>query len=178
MRRAVSLTRFGGAALLVCMPTFSYQYGSNPPVDYPRLLISDTQQFAADGVTPIFVFYDEEIAAMTAIQTLQWQTSMFYSEASGQNLPASPVNYLRIAAMLLDSIAANKSRLASIQMLLDVKLSPDKAAAALRDQANQYRTVDDESGAFAIIEQCNDYWSFRDRFWKQVQRQSGGGAIS
>lgn len=175
MRRAVSLIRFGGAALLVLlMPgTFSYNFGANPPIDYPRLLISDTQQFAADGTTPIYIFADEEITAIGSIQGLQWQTSMFYSEAGGRNLPASPVNYLRIAALLLDSIAANKSRLASVQQLLDVKLSPEKAAQELRATADSYRKVDDESGAFAIIEQCNDYWSFHDRFWKQVQRQSG-----
>jgi hypothetical protein len=24
-----------------------------------------------------------------------------------------------------------------------------------------------------IVEWCNDYFSYRDRFWKMVQRQSG-----
>jgi len=155
------------------MGSFSYSFGANPPIDYPRLLVSDTQQFAADGVTPIFIFYDQEITAFTNMQALQFQSSMFYSGSDGQNLPSSPVSYLRIAALMLDAIAANKSRLASVQQLLDVKLNPEKAAQELRATAAEYRKVDDESGAFAIIEQCSDYWSFKDRFWKQVQRQSG-----
>jgi len=75
--------------------------------------------------------------------------------------------------MLLDSIASNKALLAGIQQMLDVKLDASKAADALHTQADSYRQVDDESGAMAIIEQCPTYWSFRDRFWAQVQRQSG-----
>ncbi len=77
---------------------------------------------------------------------------------------------MRTAALLLDSIAANKARLSSITQLLDVKLSPEKAAESLRAQAKQYRDVDDDSMAFVIIEQCNTDWSFVQRFWNQWQR--------
>jgi hypothetical protein len=92
----------------------------------------------------------------------------------GQNIPTSPVSYLRVSALLLDSLAANKARLASIKQLLDVKLDSSDASIQLRATACEYRDVEDNSGAFMIIEQVNDEWSFRDRFWKQVQRQSGG----
>jgi hypothetical protein len=80
---------------------------------------------------------------------------------------------LRVAALLLDSLAANKGRLAGIQQMLDIKIDASKAAVALQAQAKVLRETDDNSGAFMIIEQCNDYFSFSDRFWKQVQRQSG-----
>lgn len=156
--------------------TFSYQGGANPPIDFPRLLISDTQQFAADGTTPVYVFSDQEIGAATSIELAVWQSGMFWSGRQG----VSPLNnsavvpWRRIAATLLDSLAANKAKLASVQQLLDVKLNPALAAKALQDQAAALRLADDNSGAFAIVEQVNDHWSFADRYWKTVQRQSAG----
>jgi hypothetical protein len=98
---------------------------------------------------------------------------MFYSGAQGQLIPQQPLNYLRVAATLLNALAANKSRLASIKQLLDVKLDSSDAAIQLRATAQDYLDMDDNSGAFVIIEMCNDYWSFADRFWKQVQREQG-----
>lgn len=147
--------------------SFSYNLGANPAIDYPRLLISDTQSVG-------HVFEDEEIAAATQIQALQFQSSMFYSGPGGNNLPTSPVSYLRIAALLLDALAANKARLASVKQLLDVKLDSSDAAIQLRATAAEYREVEDNAGAFMIIEQVNDVFSFRDRYWKTVQRQIGG----
>ncbi len=155
------------AALFVAM-SFTYNFGANPPIDYPRLLISDTQDLN-------HVFEDSEILAATQIQSLNFQSGMFYDYPGGRNLPQSPVSYLRIAALLLDSLAANKSRLASIKQLLDVRLDSSDAAIQLRATAQEYRETDDDMGAFAIIEQVNDSFSFRDRFWKEVQRQQGGG---
>ncbi len=150
-------------AALLCM-AFSYQFGANPPIDYPRLLISDTQDTN-------HIFEDSEILMAANIAAGVWQSSMYYSGPAGQaTLPTTPANYLRTAALLLDSIAANKARLSSITQLLDVKLSPEKAAESLRAQAKQYRDVDDDSMAFVIIEQCNTDWSFVQRFWNQWQR--------
>lgn len=156
----------GVAALILSTVamSFSYQFGSNPPIDYPRLLIMDTQDSG-------HIFEDSEITMATNICALQYQSSMLYSGAQGANLPSSPVSYLRIAALLLDSVAANKSRLASISQLLDVKLDPARAAKELRDQAKRYREVDDDAGAMMIIEQVNNDWTLRDRYWKQMQRQ-------
>jgi hypothetical protein len=152
--------------------SFSYQFGANPPIDYVRLLISDTQQFDTAG-QPIFVFQDQEILTFGAITSGVWQSSMFYSGVQGAPvLPSSPVNYLRTAALALDSLAANKSRLASIKQLLDVRLDSSDAAIQLRATAAEYRAVDDDAMAFVIIEQVCTDWSFRDRFWAQWQRNA------
>ena len=156
--------RGGWAAAFLLTMSFSYNLGANPAIDYPRLLISDTQSLN-------HVFEDEEITAFGIITSGVWQSSMFYSPPMGvATLPTSPVNYLRIAALALDSLAANKSRLASVKQLLDVKLDSSDAAIQLRATAAEYRNVDDDSMAFVIIEQCPNEWSFRDRFWAQWQR--------
>lgn len=148
--------------------SFSYQLGANPQIDIPRLLISDTQ-------STNHVFEDQEILMFYVVQQSMFQSSMQYAGTSGQNLPSNPVSYLRVAALALDSLAANKSRLASVTELLDVKLSVDKAADQLRKQAAEYRDIEDNAGAFAIIEQTPTVWAFADRYWKGVQRQQGIG---
>jgi hypothetical protein len=178
----VNLGGGGLAALLLAVSlmagTFSYGPSAspptlNPPIDYVRGLISDTVQFDANG-NQIYIFSDQEIAMFLGMQmSFGWQSTQFYSPPGGAFLPSSPSPYLRCAATMLRSIASNKARLASIQQLLDVKLDASKAAAALETQAQAYLDMDDNSGAIAIIEWCNDYFSFRDRFWKQVQRQQG-----
>lgn len=129
----------------------------------------------SDTLATNHIFEDSEIMAATAITANIWQSAQFYTPPSGVSaLPTTPVSYYRIAALLLDAIASNKARLASITQILDVKLDPSKAAKALQDQANQYREIDDNSGAFVLIEQVNDQFSFVDRFWKQIQRQTAG----
>lgn len=153
--------------------SFTYGAGSNPMIDYPRMLISDTQYADANG-TPIYVFEDSEIMAAYNIVGNVFQSSMFFSPPAGQYIPATPINYYRVAATLLDCLASNKAKLASVIQLLDVKLDPSKAAQELRNQAKEYRDADDNSGAFMIIEQVNDVFSFRDRFWSQVQRLQQG----
>lgn len=187
MRRGVFNLGGGGRAALLflavaglCM-AYDFSYGPsqspptiNPPIDYVRGLIADTVEFAADGVTPVFIFSDTEISMFTQMQAqLGWQTTQFYSPPGGQFLPSSPTPYLRVAATMLRSLAVNNAKLAIVQQMLDVKLDASKAAAALEAQAQSYLDMDDDSAAIAIIEWCNDYFSFRDRFWKQVQRQSG-----
>lgn len=154
------------------MSTFSYQFGANPPIDYPRLMISDTQQYNADG-TQAYVFADSEITAITNIVTLGYQSGMFYSPPAGANQPTYPVPYLRIAAALLDCMASNKAKLASIARILDVELDAGKAADFLMKQAQAYRDADDNSGSFMVIEQVNNDWSLLQRYWNQVQRQQG-----
>lgn len=145
----------------------TYQFGANPAIDYPRLLIGDT-----DTTKPIF--QDSEIEAVTTIVTLQYQSSMFYSQPAGANLPSSPVSYLRIAAYLLNALAGSKSRVASVTKLLDVELDPGRAAEQLREQAKEWLDIDDNAGAFMIIEQATTQWGFIQRFWNQVQRQTAG----
>ena len=147
--------------------SFTYSFTTNPLVAYVRLLISDTQ---APGI-----FSDEEIGAFYNIQASTWQTSMFFSFPAGATLPSQPVSYVRVAALALDTLAANLSRLASVTQLLDVHLAPAAASKALRDQAAEYRAIDDDAGAFAVIECCPTSWAFQDRYWKCIQRQSGIG---
>ena len=155
--------------------TFSYQGGLNPPIDYPRLMISDTNQFLPDGVTPGYVFADQEITAITNMLVLVNQSAQFYSPPISRQIPNSPVSYWRIAAALLDCMASNKAKLASITRILDVELDPSRAAKFLMAQAAEYRKLDDESGGIWIIEQVNNDWTLMDRYWKQVQRQQGVG---
>ena len=146
--------------------SFSYQYGANPPIDYPRLLVSDT-------LATNHIFEDAEITAATLMASGTFQSAQFFTPPIGTAmLPSVPVSYFRIAAILLNSIASNKARLSSITQLLDVKLDPSKAAKALLDQAKAFLEMDENSGAFAVIEQVNNNFSFYDRFWKQVQRQT------
>ncbi len=170
----LNLRRALGCAAFLLMPTFTYNYGANPAIDYPRLMASDTQQFAADGTTPVFAFYDEEIRAFTIIESSVWQSGMYFSGAAGTaTLPSNPVPWNRIAARLLDSLAANTARLAQISQILDVKLNY-QAAQEMRAQAQALRDLDDNSGAFILVEQVNNNFSFFQRYWKTVQRQSGG----
>ncbi len=154
----------GSAALLFLVMAFTYNFGANPQIDYPRLLIADT-------VDLNHIFEDSEIQAAYQIQAAQFQTGMFWSGSAGANLPSTPVSYLRVAALLLDSIACSNARLAGVMTVLGIKMDTGKAAQVLRDQAKDYRSTDDDAGAFAIIEQVNNEWSFADRFWKCIQRQ-------
>jgi hypothetical protein len=42
-------------------------------------------------------------------------------------------------------------------------------------QAAALRLAEDNSGAFAIVEQVTTSFSFIDRYWSTIQRQWGGG---
>lgn len=147
---------------------FSYHFmdGSQDQIDMPRALCSDTTDAG-------HVWEDSEITGMTRLQSLQFQSSQTYSGSAGANLPSSPVSYLRVAALMLDAMASNEAKLSATLSLLDWKGDRGKAAAALHAQAKALRDLDDESGAFAIIESCHTVWDLRDKFWKSVQRQSG-----
>lgn len=156
------------------VPIFTYSGGANPAIDYPRLLISDTQQFQADGVTPGYIFSDQEIQAAIQICFSPFQSTQFYTPPAGAFLPQGQVQpWYRIAAILLDAIASSKAKLASIKRILDVELDPSAAAKWLRAQADAYREVDDNSGAIFIIEQVNNEQTLYQRYWNQVQRQQG-----
>jgi hypothetical protein len=149
--------------------SFSYDLEGNPRIAYIRLLIADT-----DSETEIFS--DEEIAAAYVISSSVYQSSMKYPTAAAgrTTLPSSPVSYMRVAALLLDALAASKSRIAGLKKLLDVELSPDQAARVYRDQAAEYRKIDDESGAFVVIEQCTTGATFLERWYRTIQRQNSG----
>lgn len=157
--------------------TYTYDNcdGSNFPVDFVRVLIPDT-----GGNTNLpnsgFIFSDQEILAFMQINQLQgWQSSMFWSYQGGAFLPTYPSNYFRAAALALNSLAGNQARLLAIASILDVKLQGvQQVVAAIQATAQRYLDMDDNSGAFAIAEQVQTTWNFIDRYWSQVQRQSGG----
>ena len=154
--------------------TYTYDFDTAPQISYVRLLIPDTS-FIPDTDPPAMIFSDQEINAFFQIQQLSgFQSSMFFSGAQGRFLPNQPVSYYRVAGLALDTLANNKGKLGNLTKLLDVTLDWSSAAKILRDGAAAYREMDDESGALAIIEQTNTDWSFRDRWWKQFQRQASG----
>jgi len=148
--------------------SFSYDFSTNPAVANVRLLIGNTNVLKP-------VFSDEEINAFYAIQASTFQSGMLYSGTAGRTLPSGPLSVLRVAALALDSLASNRARIAAVSRMLDVTIMPGVAAKALHDQAQCWREVEDNSGALAIIEQCTTTFGFIDRWWKQMQRQSGGG---
>ena len=165
-----------GALLFLTTMSFSYNYGANPIPDYIRLMISDTVEFDAQGQR-VYAFEDQEIQAFVNIEMAVWQSSQFFSPPTGAStLPTVPIPYRRIAATALESLASNQARLQIIVKLLDVTLNPN-ASREMRAQAQALRDADDNSGALVIIEQVNDVFSFRDRYWKQVQRMTGGGFV-
>ena len=153
---------------------FTYQFGANPPIDYPRMLISDTVE--TQNGQRVYAFEDSEILAATQIENAVFSSPQFYSGPLGSvSLPANPpYPWRRIAATLLDCLAANQARIAIVSGILDVKINA-QAAASMRAQAQALRDADDNSGAIMIAEQVNNSFSFRDRYWKTVQRQSAGG---
>jgi hypothetical protein len=146
---------------------FTYDFANDPAIANVRLLISDT-----NPEQPIFD--DVEIQAAYNIQASTFQSAQFWSGPQGRNVPQLPLSYFRVAAILLDAMANNQALLAGVLKLLDVSLNTSLAAKSLREGAAEFRKVDDESGAFMIIEQTNTDWSFRDRWFKQWMRQSGG----
>lgn len=145
--------------------TYAFMDGSNEPIDTLRGLIADTTDAG-------HVWEDSELLGFVRLQAMQFQSGMGYNAPNGQNLPASPVSLLRVAALMLDATANNEARLTGLVKLLDVTLDRSKAAAMLHSQADSFRKIDDESGAFAIIEQVFTGQGMRDRFWREAQRQS------
>lgn len=159
------------------MATYTYNPDNPQPVDYVRLLIPDTQ-FIEGTDPPVMIFSDQEIAMMFQLQQGTFQSGMFFSGAQGRNLPALPLSYVRVAALALDTLANNKGKLGNVIQLLDVKLDWSKAAQVLRDGAQRYRDIDDDAGAFMIIEQTPTDWAFAQRWWNQFQRQTAGSGFS
>lgn len=157
--------------------TYTYDFDTAPAISYVRLLIPDTQ-FLPNTSPPVMIFSDQEINAFYQIQMQTWQSGMFFSGVMGRNLPALPLSYVRVAALALDTLANNKGKLGNVIKLLDVSLDWAKAAQILRDGAQNYRTVDDDAGAFAIIEQTPTDWAFAQRWWNQFQRQTAGAGFT
>lgn len=144
---------------------FTYQFcdGNNDQIDLIRAMIGDTVDVG-------HTWEDSEILGFYRIQALQAQSSMQLSFPRYDNLPTAPVSVLRVAALMLDAQANNAGKLAAAIKLLDVQIDGSKAAGIFHSQADSLRCVDDDSGAYVIIEQVKTGPDFRERFWKQVQR--------
>lgn len=160
------------------MGTFSYTPELRDPLSMVRMLIADTQEFAADGTTPAFVFSDDEIAQAFALQASLLTVHVIGGGFGGVNAfpqayPPLPVSPLRAAALLMDALASNQARLQSVTKLLDVSLSP-LTAKDMRAQADAWRKLDDESGAFLVVEQVTTTFAFRDRWFGQWARNGQG----
>ena len=157
--------------------TYTYDFTSSPAISYVRLLIPDTE-FIPNVTPPQMIFSDQEINAFFQIQQGTFQSGMFFSGVQGTNLPALPLSYVRVAALALDTLANNKGKLGSVIKLLDVQMDWKSAATILREGAKTYREVDDNAGAFMIIEQTPTDWAFAQRWWNQFQRQTAGAGFS
>ena len=159
------------------MATYTYDPDNPTNRDYVRVMIPDTQ-FIPNVSPPQMIFSDQEIQMFFNIQMGTFQSGMFFSGPTGRYLPSVPVSILRVAALALDTLANNKGKLGNVIKLLDVSLDWSKAAQVLRDGAQNYRTIDDDAGAFAIIEQTPTDWAFAQRWWNQFQRQTAGSGFS
>lgn len=139
----------------------TYQNGANPTIDYVRLLIPDTDVANA-------IFSDQEIMAAYAINTF----GVFVSPGSGGvSIPVlGTPSYRWVAATLQDVLAGNASRLGGMLQALDIKTDTRQVAADLRASAESLREIERNSGAFGIAEMCNDSFSTRQRFFKQILR--------
>jgi hypothetical protein len=161
----------GGGAAAFWFITMSFSYVPGTSVFYIRSIIPDT---LAPGI-----FSDEEITGFQQINQFTWQSSMYSSYQAGTlQLPATPSNIMRAAAIALNTLAGLGARNAVVTKLLDVQLGGAASSDALAKRAQFWLDMDDNSGAFAIYEQVNTVWAFRDRWLAMLQRQTGGGALS
>lgn len=153
-------------------PGFTYDFTTNYPVSVVRLLVSDTTNYPSP---PYPLFLDAEILAALQVTSSQglYASGMAFSGAAVSQPPVLVLSYYRAAALLLDALSANKALLSSITKLLDVSLSPDKAATQLRSTAQEYRTVAANDGSFAIAEMVVNAATARERLWKQLLRMYG-----
>lgn len=142
----------------------SFTYDPTTNLGKVRLLVADT-----DSADP--TFQDDEVQAALDMNSSAF---LFVSGAGfGASFNPSPVVYSvwRAAATLLRSRSAVMAAGSLVTQLLDVKLSPEKSALALKDLAQVYMDMEDRSGSFAIAEMVPNVFAARERICKQFQRQ-------
>lgn len=143
--------------------SFTYDFDNFPDIANVRLLVGDTQPS-----TPIF--QDAEVQA--ALQAESSQNVIVGLSGFTPNPGVLQVySYRRSAAWLLNALASNRARIASITQLLDVKLDPSKAATALRDQAQGFIDQEASAGYFAVSEMVVNQFSMRERLVAMLYRQ-------
>ena len=139
--------------------TFTYDFGINRQISVVRMLVGDT-----DPAHPIFG--DDEVLAGYSLNAF----AVITPSGGGQYSSSAPASPFFVAATLLESLASNKARLASVGQLLDVHLDAAKASQELRATAKALRDSERNSGAFAIAEQVPTQFAARERLWKQMLR--------
>ncbi len=150
------------------MPTYTYQYGANPTIDYPRLLIPDTD---VSGGATTALFADEEIMMAYNVSTL----AVFVAPNSGgiaAVIPGTP-SYRWVAASLQDVLAGSSARLGRMLKALDIQVDTRQASADLRASAEALRDQERNSGSFGIAEMCTNQFTMRERWYKQILRLDG-----
>lgn len=150
------------------MGTFTYNFNTALLLSQVRMLIPDV-----DAAHPIFS--DDEINQAIALTSSQGIYVSAQLAPTGSNLNTTPLVYsVRLAAaMLIDVIAGSKAKLGIVEQILDVKLAPAKATAALHDIAQSLRDQEDNLGSFAIAEVVYDSFSARERWLNQMLRLEG-----
>jgi hypothetical protein len=151
--------------------SFTYTPLTPTQLTQVRLLVSDTTNTPSP---PYPLFQDEEIQMAMQLESSQGLYVSGMANPTGANIqiPYVPqvVSVYRAAALLLTSLAGNKSLLAAVNSILDVHLSAQEAAQELRKTAQMYRDTESDMGHFAIAEMCSDNFQMRERMWKQLIR--------
>lgn len=144
---------------------WTYDFNSAPDISRVRLLVADT-----DSAHP--VFSDDEVNAALQMESSQgiFTSGMSTSAAVQGRIPPQMYSHRRSAALLLDALASDKSRLGAVNSLLDIKIQPEKAAQELRATAKEYRDAEANMGHFAIAEMVVDQFQARERVWKMLLR--------
>lgn len=150
--------------------SFTYDFTSAPAISTVRLLIPDT-----DSTQPIFS--DDEINAFLWLSSSQgiYTSGMAWPNGTQASMPIQIYSYRFAAAYALDSIAGDRSRLASVERILDVKLNPALAAKGLHEIAESLREQERTCGNFAVAELTYDVFTARERTLNQLLRLTGGG---
>ncbi len=148
------------------MATYTYDFDTAPAIANVRGLVGDT-----DMTTPVFT--DAEVN--NALQQESSQNMILGLSGFTPNPGVrQQYSYRRSAAWLLNGLAANFSRLASvISQLLDVHLAPGVASKELRAQAQALIDQEANSGQFAVSEMVVNSFSMRERLNAMLLRQQG-----
>ncbi len=141
--------------------SWTYDFTNYPDLSKVRLLVFDT-----DSTKPIF--QDAEINAALQIES----SGNIIVGLTGYNLAvpvAQVISHRRAAALLLRSLSGGRARNV-VSSVLDVKINPAAAAAALGKVADSYIEDEMNAGYFAVSEMVQDSFSMRERLWKQLYR--------
>ena len=145
---------------------FTFNFDSARQISIVRLMVGDTAE-------PKHIWEDSEINGALQFESSQGGASMIGLSGFAV-VPPVVYSYRRAAALLLDGLAAHRTRLGGALKVLDIQVDLAKAAESLREQAQALRDAEASSGAFAVAEMVEDPFSARERVWKQLLRLYGG----